>query len=147
MIPHPTEEKYPIQTKAFKKILERAYHLHLNKNRDYSAANIIVAGEIGILVRVWDKFCRICNLLGVTFPSVKPKIVSAKTEVLSYFPKDSEEYKKVSEIFDNLIKESAFDWENIKRKEAFNEPLVDAWYDMSVYCVIGMLENEGKWGR
>ena len=144
---HPTEEKYPIQTQAFREILEKAYQMHLDKNRDYSAANIIIAGETGVLVRVWDKFCRICNLLGVTFPSVKPKIISAKTEILACIDKDSADYKKIETILDNLIKDSAFDWENIKRKEAFNEPLADAWYDMSIYCVIGMLENQGKWGR
>lgn len=144
---HPTEEKYPIQTEEFKAILERAYELHLKKNLDYSAANIIIAGEVGILVRVWDKFCRLANLLGVTFPTVKPKIVSAKPKILSYFAADSKEYKEVENILNDLIANSSFDWENIKRKEAVNEPLKDAWYDMAVYCIIGMLENEGKWGR
>jgi hypothetical protein len=144
---HPTEERYPIQTKEFKAILERAYDLHLQKNLDYSSANIIIAGEIGIIVRVWDKFCRICNLLGITFPTVKPKIVLAKEQVLLHFKPNTQEYKKIEAIFDDLVQSSSFDWESIKRKNAINESLEDAWYDMAVYCIIGMIENKGKWGR
>ena len=34
------------------------------KQRDYGSRNISEFGEIGILMRVWDKICRLKNLMG-----------------------------------------------------------------------------------
>jgi hypothetical protein len=146
-MPHQIEERFPLQTDGFKSLVKAMYQLHLDKQMDYSPANIVIAGDIGIIVRIWDKFCRICNLSGLTFPTVKPKIISAKENVLSYFKKDSSEYAQIEAIFDDLIKNSEFDWSNIKEKPAINEPLDDAWQDLATYSIIGILSRKGLWGR
>jgi hypothetical protein len=62
--PHPTELKYPEQTKAFKEMLDKMYQLHLIKNEDYSPSNINGVGMIGLVTRLWDKTVRILNLSG-----------------------------------------------------------------------------------
>lgn len=61
---HDTETRYPEQTRAFRELIEKMYALHLEKNSDYSPLNILGTGEIGSVVRLWDKTCRIMNLLG-----------------------------------------------------------------------------------
>lgn len=62
--PHPTEVKRPIQTQAFQEILNRMYRVHLDKNADYSPANILGTGWIGLVTRLWDKMARMMNLAG-----------------------------------------------------------------------------------
>lgn len=62
--PHPTELKYPEQTKRFRKILDEMYQVHLTKNVDYSPYNINATGLVGAMVRIWDKTARLMNLLG-----------------------------------------------------------------------------------
>ena len=52
------------QHSEFRKITNKMYHLHVKKNMDYSPANILGTGEIGVIVRMWDKMCRLMNLLG-----------------------------------------------------------------------------------
>jgi hypothetical protein len=61
---HPTEEKYPEQTTAFRYMLDQMYELHLVKNQDYSPSNINGVGMIGLATRLWDKTVRVMNLLG-----------------------------------------------------------------------------------
>ena len=61
---HETEKRNPNQAARFKQILEEMYTTHLDKNADYSPANILGVGEIGIVVRMWDKMTRLMNLLG-----------------------------------------------------------------------------------
>lgn len=61
---HITETKYPEQTKRFREILDEMYQVHLDKNRDYSPANILATGIVGLGTRIWDKTARICSLLG-----------------------------------------------------------------------------------
>lgn len=61
---HSTEMKCPEQTQAFLEIIERMYQLHLEKNSDYSPLNILGTGEVGSVVRLWDKTCRLMNLSG-----------------------------------------------------------------------------------
>lgn len=60
----PTEYKYPIQVSAFMDKLMQMYRVHLKKNEDYSPANIMGAGQIGIATRLWDKTARLMNLMG-----------------------------------------------------------------------------------
>ena len=64
MSKHITEERCPEQAAGFKEIVEKMYQVHLDKNADYSPANILGTGEIGIVVRMWDKMARLMNLLG-----------------------------------------------------------------------------------
>ncbi len=61
---HITEEKCPNQAAGFRVILEEMYQTHLDKNADYSPANVLGVGEIGLVVRLWDKMTRLMNLLG-----------------------------------------------------------------------------------
>ncbi len=60
----PTEAKYPEQVEGFIKKIMGMYRVHLRKNEDYSPANIMGAGEIGIVTRLWDKMARLMNLSG-----------------------------------------------------------------------------------
>lgn len=61
---HPTERACPRQVRAFAATLGRIYRLHLRKNADYSPANILATGEIGLMTRLWDKTARLLNLYG-----------------------------------------------------------------------------------
>lgn len=62
---HPTEQKYPEQTKRFREILDEMYQVHLKKNADYSPYNILVTGMRGCVTRLWDKSARFFNLMGL----------------------------------------------------------------------------------
>ena len=61
---HPTEIKSPNQAKGFREITDQMYQIHLDKNADYSPANVLGMGEMGVVVRMWDKMTRLMNLLG-----------------------------------------------------------------------------------
>lgn len=61
---HETEIKNPNQSIRFREIIETMYQTHLDKNADYSPANVLGVGEIGLVVRLWDKMTRLMNLLG-----------------------------------------------------------------------------------
>jgi hypothetical protein len=59
---HPTELRWPEQSRAFLEVVMRMYRVHLDKNADYSPANILGAGWIGLVTRLWDKTARLMNL-------------------------------------------------------------------------------------
>lgn len=61
---HPVEQTRPEQIKGFIDTLMRMYRLHLSKNSDYSPANILGTGEVGLMTRLWDKMARLMNLTG-----------------------------------------------------------------------------------
>ncbi|MBD1871930.1 DUF4406 domain-containing protein [Nodosilinea sp. FACHB-131] len=62
--PHPVERDCPQQVEGFMSVLMGMYRLHLSKNMDYSPANILGTGEVGTVVRLWDKIARLMNLMG-----------------------------------------------------------------------------------
>jgi hypothetical protein len=62
--PHPTEERTPLQVESFIATVMRMYRLHLLKNADYSPANILGTGEVGVVTRIWDKVSRLMSLTG-----------------------------------------------------------------------------------
>lgn len=62
--PHPVERDCPEQVEGFISVLMSMYRLHLSKNMDYSPANILGTGEVGTVVRLWDKIARLMNLMG-----------------------------------------------------------------------------------
>ena len=62
--PHITEITSPQQCISFLEIVMGMYRTHLKKNADYSPANILGTGEIGLVTRLWDKCARIMNLVG-----------------------------------------------------------------------------------
>jgi hypothetical protein len=61
---HITEITCPQQTKAFREVLDKMYQLHLEKNADYSKYNVLATGNIGVVVRLWDKAARMMSLAG-----------------------------------------------------------------------------------
>jgi hypothetical protein len=61
---HSVEIKCPAQAKAFRELVNQMYRVHLAKNSDYSPANILGTGEIGLVTRLWDKVARLLNLTG-----------------------------------------------------------------------------------
>lgn len=61
---HPTELRCPNQVRRFMEIIMKQYRVHLDKNADYSPANIAGTGFIGVIVRMWDKMARLMNLSG-----------------------------------------------------------------------------------
>jgi hypothetical protein len=61
---HLTEKRCPRQAKAFAEVVGQMYRIHLQKNADYSPANILLTGEVGLVTRLWDKIARLLNLTG-----------------------------------------------------------------------------------
>jgi len=139
---HPTEEKYPIQTKAFKELINKMYMVHLDKNLDYSPANILYTGEAGVIIRVWDKFCRLCNLNGMEFPNIHREL----NKLVSVMENSQEPACNFVINFRELMKDINFSKKEGTRKPT-NEPIKDAWLDMAVYSIIGYLVHENCWGR
>jgi len=64
---HTTEDRCPEQTQAFRELIEAMYQTHLDKNADYSPANILATGQVGLVTRLWDKTARLLNLQGFRF--------------------------------------------------------------------------------
>lgn len=58
------EIRCPQQCSAFIDLIMGLYRLHLKKNADYSPANILGTGEIGVITRLWDKIARLLYLYG-----------------------------------------------------------------------------------
>jgi hypothetical protein len=61
---HSVEASAPVQCNAFMQTLMTMYRIHLSKNADYSPANILGTGQVGVVVRLWDKMARLMNLMG-----------------------------------------------------------------------------------
>lgn len=72
---HPTEVRCPKQAQAFLEEVMRMYRVHLSKNADYSPANILGTGEVGLVTRMWDKVARLLNLYGFRF-TIQPDSVT-----------------------------------------------------------------------
>jgi nucleoside 2-deoxyribosyltransferase len=52
------------QDHHFINTLMAMYRMYLKKSRDYSTANILGTGEVGLVTRLWDKMARLMNLTG-----------------------------------------------------------------------------------
>jgi hypothetical protein len=76
--PHPTEVRCPEQAFAFRKTIGKMYRTHLDKNADYSPANILGTGQVGLITRLWDKMARIMNLSGFKLTVVESEYVQPK---------------------------------------------------------------------
>lgn len=70
---HPTEVNCPHQCRGFIQALMKMYRLHLSKNQDYSPANVLACGEIGLITRLWDKTARLMSLFGFKFDVSNPR--------------------------------------------------------------------------
>lgn len=123
----------------------------LEKNRDYSPANILIAGELGVIVRLWDKFCRICNLQSIPFPAMGNEIQKEKDRIVAILENNPDVPKhvllEVEASYDDLIKKSEFDFSKYSERAPANEPLDDAYLDLANYAIIGYLKRKGFWGR
>lgn len=62
--PYTTEKTSPVQVAAFLDTVMKMYRVHLAKNADYSPANILGTGNVGLITRLWDKMARLMNLAG-----------------------------------------------------------------------------------
>lgn len=67
---HTTEIRCPEQVQGFREIVNKMYRIHLDKNADYSPANIILTDEPGLVTRLWDKTARLLNLTGFKFQAL-----------------------------------------------------------------------------
>jgi 5'(3')-deoxyribonucleotidase len=76
---HPTELRCPVQARAFKDLIEKMYQVHLDKNQDYSPANILGTGQIGLVTRLWDKIARLMNLNGFNIDVVHSSFKAPKS--------------------------------------------------------------------
>ena len=97
-----TEMKRPQQVKGYMDVIMQGYRVHLAKNADYSPANILGAGEIGLATRVWDKIARLLNLIGFSIEISestydKPKV--AKNESLEDNLLDLSVYAVIWQLF------------------------------------------------
>lgn len=140
---HPTEKKFPKQVKGFQDTVDKMVEVHKKKNLDYSPSNILIAGEYGIITRIWDKVSRICNLMGLTFPAPEPLI----DNLIDDIEQDGLDTKQILERLDEIKSKCKWDFKNIKAHDPCNESLMDSWLDLSVYAIIGKLYSENKWGR
>jgi len=99
---HPTEVKCPQQVKAFREMLGKMMRTHLSKNSDYSQANILGTGQIGVATRLWDKTCRLLSLtgfnIGIDVPLTFTKPRKAKNESLHDTYLDLANYAIIGEI-------------------------------------------------
>lgn len=77
---HPTEVRCPAQAQAFRELCGQMYRTHLSKNSDYSPANILATGEIGLVTRLWDKIARLLNLHGFRFTISEPGVLTSGRE-------------------------------------------------------------------
>ena len=93
ILPHPTEIRCPTQVQAFMSQLSHMYRVHMDKNADYSPANIMGTGELGTVVRLWDKMARLMSLYGFDLELSKPSKYTA--------PKDAKN-ESVEDTFADL---------------------------------------------
>lgn len=133
---HPTELKCPQQTREFKRIIDTMYTTHLYKNQDYSPANILATGHFGLVTRLWDKVARFSNLSGR-----EVKIIDDSTIVEILF------YNMIRLMWLTGIRVKMVLSPFSGKKEAKNEPTIDALVDQAVYSVIGQLLWKKVWGK
>lgn len=88
-----TEVNSPNQCRAFREQIGIMYRTHLSKNQDYSAANILATGQVGLVTRLWDKTARLMNLTGIKFKYVLHESVS---------PPKNPKHESILDTFDDL---------------------------------------------
>lgn len=70
--------EYPKQYEWMLEQFVTMFEWHMKKNNDYGAANITGFGIEGILVRLWDKMCRLMNLNGYKISEIKIEKIPIK---------------------------------------------------------------------
>lgn len=61
---HITETRYPEQCSEYKKLVDKLYKLHLDKNKEYSSNNVKMLGVLGLSLRMMEKIVRLLTLQG-----------------------------------------------------------------------------------
>lgn len=61
----PAEQRCPVQVARHRELLGQLMRTHLDKAADYGPNAIRGMGELGVVVRVWDKVCRLLHLYGI----------------------------------------------------------------------------------
>lgn len=133
---HPTEVNSPIQCKAFREEVGIMYRTHLSKNADYSPANILVTGQVGLVTRLWDKVARFVNLTGYTVSVIDNTTIA---EILFY------KMARLLWMGGIYIKMTMARTGILKTPK--HESIDDSLRDMSVYAVIGLLLRTDRWGK
>jgi hypothetical protein len=134
--PHPTEVNCPEQARAFLETVMTMYRVHLDKNADYSPANINGAGTVGLSTRILDKVARLMNLAGIAVEAngEYSNLLALYQRVLDLLHLTGFRIRYVFGRFHGV-------------KTPRNEPLNDAYMDIAVYGIIGLLRRQGKWGK
>jgi len=123
-----------------------------------SPANIIYSGVPGVLIRIWDKTCRLFSLFGVQIPNYLTIFDTHKNNIFadvdmfeSYgdiSSATSEKLKKsIHSNFADMERECQVDFSKFKEQTPQNEPILDAFKDLEIYSRIGHLRYLGLWGR
>lgn len=140
---HPTEVRCPQQVRAFREIVGKMYRTHLDKNSDYSPANILATGNVGLVTRLWDKVARFANLTGhtVTIDAAAGIEITKDNIAQILF------YKMVRLLWMGGIYVRMSIAKTGFMKAPKNEPISDSLIDMAVYSVIGFIMWIEKWGK
>lgn len=155
------EDEMSEQEKYWKRLNDEYYELMCRKNQDYSAANIVYSGVPGVLIRIWDKTCRLFSLFGVQIPNYltifdnnKGEMKIVLKEMLeaqadnSYNDKIKEDMENYLDfVFNRMEKDCQVDFSKFKEQIPQNEPILDAFKDLEIYSRIGHLRYLGLWGR
>jgi hypothetical protein len=81
--PHLTELRCPEQAIAFREVIGQMYRVHLAKNADYSPANILMTGTVGLVTRIWDKMARLFSLEGWDVKVHEPAVYVGPREAVN----------------------------------------------------------------
>lgn len=138
---HVTERTRPIQVSSFWELIHKMYWVHLEKNADYSSANILGTGQTGVITRLWDKVARLLNLNGVDLDIP----YTEQNYGLILLTKIYDTWKSMALRSGFLIRLRATTL--LTAKNAKNESIDDTYIDLSVYGIIGYLYRKGLWGK
>lgn len=72
------ETEYPEQYEFMLEQFITMFEGHMKKNNDYGSANITGFGIDGIIVRLWDKMCRLMNLCGYKITKIEIEKIPVK---------------------------------------------------------------------
>lgn len=145
------------QTALWEQMDKENFEMYLKKNSDYSPANILYMGVPGVLIRIWDKVCRLYSLFGIQLPNFagifdqrKAKIkeemaIMLKNELDDKW-KDSL-YLLIDAHFDKLEQECKVDFTKFSERVPKNESIIDAFNDLELYSRIGNIGYRRKWER
>ncbi len=138
--PHPTEIKCPQQVNAFMDVVMQMYRLHLDKNQDYSPANVIGCGEQGVGVRFYDKLARLMNLCGFDVQLRYANYSLRDVMLFELWNRGVRLLRRMGFHFGGTVRDG------VRRSPKF-ESVEDSWLDAANYAVIGRLIHNDLWGK